>query len=196
MYEYTDKIISTMNKRFIRIMDRLKRRLASIDEISALLTESEQTIAELDYITRNMLLKAAKKAYKDNGGRLDTIDEMWLNAYLNGLSPVTKYSYTNEVDRKRSRFFETLAASDKDPKELKTALRLWSHMAGEYALEVTDLAVLQAYMENGVEKVRWITEMDGRECSECASRDDMIYLIHNVPPKPHWGCRCILVPEQ
>ena len=195
MYEYTDKIISTMNKRFIRVMDRLKRRLASIDEISVLLTESEQTIAELDYITRNMLLKAAKKAYKDNGGRLDTIDEMWLNAYLSGLSPVTKYSYTNEVDRKRSRFLETLAASDKDPKEFKTALRLWSHMAGEYALEVTDLAVLQAYMENGVEKVRWITEMDGRECSECASRDDRIYLIHNVPPKPHWGCRCILVPE-
>ena len=63
MYEYTDKIISTMNKRFIRVMDRLKRRLASIDEISVLLTESEQTIAEIDRITRTMLLKTAKKAY-------------------------------------------------------------------------------------------------------------------------------------
>lgn len=196
MYEYTDKIISTMNKRFIRVMDRLKRRLASIDEISALLTESEQTIAELDNITRTMLLKAAKKAYKDNGGRLDTIDEMWLIAYLSGLSPVTKYSYTNEVDRKRSRFFETLAASDKDPKELKTALRLWSHMAGEYALEVTDAAVMEAFREANVKKVRWLTEMDDRECAECASRNNNVYGISKVPSKPHWGCRCVLVPAK
>lgn len=196
MYEYTDKIISTMNKRFIRVMDRLKRRLASIDEISALLTESEQTIAELDSITRTMLLKAAKKAYKDNGGKLDTIDEMWLNAYLDGLSPITKYSYTNEVDRKRSRFFETLAASNKDPKELKTALRLWAHMAGEYALEVTDAAVMEAFWEANVKKVRWLTEMDDRECAECASRNNKVYWISKVPSKPHWGCRCVLVPAK
>lgn len=196
MYEYTDKIISTMNKRFIRVMDRLKRRLASIDEISVLLTESEQTIAELDRITRAMLLKAAKKAYKDNGGKLDTIGEMWLIAYLSGLSPVTKYSYTNEVDRKRSRFFETLAATDKDPKELKTALMLWSHMAGEYALEVTDAAVMEAFWEANVKKVRWLTEMDDRECAECASRNNKVYRISKVPSKPHWGCRCILVPAK
>lgn len=194
MYKYTDKMINAMNKRFIRVMDRLKRRLASVDEITILLAESNQAIVELDKITRKTLLKTAKKAYRDNGGYLDTVDEIWLNDYLKNLSPVTRYSYVNEVERKQSRFFEMLAASDKDPKEIKTALRIWSRMAGEYALEVTDLAVLLAYVENGVEKVRWITEMDGRECSECASRDNVVYFIKDVPPKPHWGCRCILVP--
>ena len=196
MYEYTDTIINAMNKRFMRIMERLKGRLASLDEISVLLREANSTIAALDDATRTMLLKAAKKAYRDAGGEMDLIDVLWLTDFLKALSPVTKYAYVNEVERKRSRFFEGLAATDRDSKELKTALRLWSHMAGEYALEATDAAVLEAYRERGIKKVRWVTEMDDRECSVCAGRNDNIYPIQNVPPKPHWGCRCILVPAK
>lgn len=194
MYEYTDKCIALMNKQFIRIFDRLKGRLASMDQISAISTVVKQTYSELDHLTRKILLKAAKKAYHTAGGKGDIIDLIWLDAFLSGYNPVTKYAYTQEVDRKRARLFESLAATDKSPKEIKTALRLWSQMAGEYAVEATDAAVLEAYSKLGVKQVRWITEVDERRCTECASRHNKIYLMGKVPSKPHWRCRCVLVP--
>lgn len=193
MYEYTDEIIRYLDERFIVAFDRLKRRLAKIDEISAILTAVNSTYTEIDKLTRFMLLKTAKEAYRKAGGS-DGIDELWLLEFLRGYSPVTKYSYEREVDRKRSRLFEALAATGKSPKEIKTALRLWSQMAGEYAVEVTDAAVLQAYRELMIRRVRWITEIDERRCSVCASRHNRIYSIDNVPEKPHWGCRCVLIP--
>ena len=194
MYEYTDRIIRGMNRRFIRIFDRLKGRLAKLDEISALLKAVGDTYKELDKLTRAMLLKTAKRAYHTAGGDEDIIDEMWLNDFLQSFSPVTKYAYTPEVERKRSRLFEALAATGNSPKEIKAALRLWSQMAGEYAIEVTDAATLQVYRELRIRRVKWISEVDERRCRTCAERHNRIYPIDRVPPKPHYNCRCILKP--
>lgn len=192
MYEFTDQIISILNKKLIEIFNRLKAQ-PSFNEIYAL--QSVQTAyAEADDFVRQYLLLLAQYIYNDHADEEKTnINGLWLFEILNAYDPVTKYVYINEVERKRARLFESLVASPNKAKEIDTALRYFSSMARQYALTVTDKAVLQAYKDNGVQKVKWVTTPDDRRCAECAKRDGKIYDIDKVPPKPHLGCRCTLV---
>jgi SPP1 gp7 family putative phage head morphogenesis protein len=61
-------------------------------------------------------------------------------------------------------------------------------------LEAVDEATIDGYKDAGVSKVKWNTEIDGRECSVCRERNGKVYEIGNVPPKPHRNCRCYLSP--
>lgn len=193
MYEFTDRIISVLNQRLIDIFNRLKS-LSAFDEIHTL--QSVQTAyAESDDLVRQYLLILAEYIYKEHSAEDKThINGLWLFEILNDYDPVTKYVYVNEVERKRARLFESLVASANPSAEIDTALRLFSAMARQYALTVTDKAALQAYRDNGEIKLRWVTTPDDRRCKVCAERDGKIYDIRNIPPKPHIGCRCILVP--
>ena len=98
------------------------------------------------------------------------------------------------TDRKRSRLLEALIATRGDPAEVEMALTYWSKMVAEYAVEITDAATLQALKDMGVTKVKWYTEKDERVCKTCRERHGKIYPIDEVPAKPHWGCRCYIVP--
>lgn len=189
MYEYTDKIIRYLNKRFIALFNRLKT-LSSFDEINAL--QAVQSVYdEADKLTKQRFLTLAKYVYETNVSKdRSSINEAWILLLLDAYDPVTKYVYTHEIDRKRARLFESLVASTTKSKEIDTALRYWSAMVRQYAIAATDAAVLQAYQDDGVQKVRWITTPDDRRCVECAKRDGKIYDIDNIPPKPHIGCRC------
>ena len=69
-------------------------------------------------------------------------------------------------------------------------------MLAQYALEITDAAQLQQYREDGVQKVRWVSQEDARRCKTCKERHGKIYDVDNVPPKPHIGCRCLLEPVE
>lgn len=204
MYEYTDKIIRTLVKRYIQLFDNARSGVLGMDELNVM-RYSKRLYGELDAITRKYLLKLARQSYKDG---LDVlielgavpiagdpgIDQKWVNALLTAYDPVTKYVYSNEVLRKQARFAESvIAASDKN-REINTALRLWSNMARQYAVTVTDEAILKCYADNGVEKVIWLTEEDDKRCEVCGDREGEIYDIDNVPPKPHWNCRCRWMP--
>lgn len=193
MYKFTDRIISVLNQRLIDIFNRLKS-LPAFDEIHTL--QSVQTAyAEADDLVRQYLLILAEYVYNEYADDADTdINGLWLLEILNAYDPVTKYVYVNEVERKRARLFESLVASANPSAEIDTALRLFSAMARQYALTVTDKAALQAYTDNGETKLQWVTTPDDRRCKVCAERDGKIYDIRNIPPKPHIGCRCILVP--
>lgn len=197
MYEFTDRVIAYLNRRFIEIFGRLKQRiirrdLAQMDEITVLNSVNEAYI-ELEQVSREMLGVIAEKTYTEhhNGGSLA---EMWLTGFLDGYSPVTRYVFSQEVGRKRARLYEALVASKGDPAEIDKALRYWSKMVAEYAVEVTDAVMLQAMTEDGLSEVQWYTAEDERVCKECGRRHGLIYPINAVPPKPHWGCRCYLLP--
>lgn len=193
MYEHTDKIIKYLNKRFIRIFNKAKN-LTSFDELNVI-KYSREMYDELEQITEKAFLLLARKVYREySESQVTDIVPAWLLGVLKEYNPVTKYVYLHEVDRKRSRFAESLIASDTKAKEVDTALRYWSAMVTQYAIEVTDAAVKQAYIDDGVKKVKWITMEDERRCSECEKRDGKVYDITKVPPKPHIGCRCYLVP--
>lgn len=193
MYEYTDVIIRYLNKRFIEVFHRLKS-LVSFDELNVL--QSTRLIYdELMQITEEKLLELAVYYYNGTVKNPKTnIDREWLYLILDDYDPITKYVFLHEVERKRARLAESILASQNKSKEIDTALRYWSAMVAQYAIEVTDEAVKQAYIDDGVERVMWVSMLDDRRCKECEKREGKVYDISNVPPKPHIGCRCYLVP--
>lgn len=193
MYEYTDVIIRYLNKRFIEVFHRLKS-LVSFDELNVL--QSTRLIYdELMQITEEKLLELAVYYYNGTVKNPKTnIDREWLYLILDDYDPITKYVFIHEVERKRARLAESILASQNKSKEIDAALRYWSAMVAQYAIEVTDEAVKQAYVDDGVEMVMWVSMLDDRRCKECEKREGKVYDISNVPPKPHIGCRCYLVP--
>lgn len=193
MYEYTDKVIRYMRKKFIRLFDSFRTNVP-FDELNVI-SSSKSLYEELEKITEESLLAIAKRAYKTNGGLYESsITHRWLLGWLNDYNPVTKYVYLHEIERKCARFAESILASNNPSAEIDVALRYWSNMVTQYAIDITDRAVEQAYSDNDIEKVMWVTIKDERRCKECRERDGKVYDINNIPPKPHWGCRCYLIP--
>lgn len=198
MYEFTDNVIRYLNREYIEIFSKLKskvsrKRLARIDEVT-ILGEVEESFRTLEQITQPMLLQVANWAYH-NYCPVGSLTEMWLTGFLDGYSPVTKYVFSQEVKRKKSRLYEALVATNGSVKEIDAALRYWSQMIAEYAVEVTDAATRAAFEDMDITEVEWFTEEDERVCSECGARHGKVYPLDKIPPKPHWGCRCYLLPH-
>ena len=194
MYEYADKVVSYLNGQFVGMFGKLKS-MSSFDEIN-IMQSVKELYRELDALTRRMLYQIAVFAYENaEGADISAITDQWLvDVVLEVYDPVTKYSYINEVERKCSRLYESMMASEDKAKAVDIALRNWSTMVAQYAIITTDYATLQAYTDMGIERVIWVSVKDNRRCSECIYRDGKVYNLEDVPPKPHWGCRCYLIP--
>lgn len=194
MYEYADEVISYLNSRFIEMFGKLKA-LSSFDELN-ILQSVKELYQEADALTRKMLYQIAVFAYENAEGEdVSVITEQWLlEVVLEAYDPTTKYSYVNEVERKCSRLFEGMVASENKAAEVDSALRYWSAMTTQYAIITTDAATKRAYMDSGVSDVMWVSVKDDKRCKVCKSRDGKVYPIEDVPPKPHIGCRCYLIP--
>lgn len=195
MYDYSDKVIAILIKRFIEIFDSLRTGFF-FDELN-IFDSVNSAYAELDELSQMWLTNIAARAYKDAGGEDNSfINRDWLTEnVLEAYDPVTKYVYINEVDRKRSRLAESLIASEDKSIEIDKALKLWSAMISQYAITVVDTATVSAYKSLGVKEVVWKSVKDGRQCKVCMSRDGKVYSTDEVPPKAHIGCRCYLVPK-
>jgi len=196
MYEYTDKVLAYLKKRFIRAYRRLKTRL-NFDELNTL--EAVDECYDGNYTeVRRKYLEIAKHAYYSAGGKSDSvITYIWLDKILNSYDPATKYVFNHEVERKKARAFESIEASPTKKEKYKQAdiaLRYWWGQSKQYADEVTDKATIKAYKDMGITAVRWNTENDTRVCAECARRHGKVFLIDRIPPKPHIGCRCWFTP--
>lgn len=186
MYEYTDRAIKYLDRRYIRMFGQLGT-LASFDELNV--TASVRSLyRELERLTRDIFLRIARRAYERADGP-GSLDAEWVDALLAGYDPVTKYVFAHEVERKAARFAEALIASRQAPAEVKTALRLWSRMAREYAVRVTREATKKALSDRGVQRWRWHT-LDGGACSICAGRNGRVWRPEDYPDPPHIGCRC------
>ena len=179
-YGYTDKEIRYLNKQ----VNRVFRRTMKSDELNVIQT-SKKMYEELDSIARDSFLRIARRKYRK-------ATKKWMNVILTGYDPVTGYVFTHELERKRARFAEGTIARTEDG----AARRLLALMLAQYALEITDAAQLQQYREDGVQKVRWVSQEDARRCKTCKERHGKIYDVDNVPPKPHIGCRCLLEPVE
>jgi len=191
MYEFTEKVIATINRRIIGMFNRLK----GINDEKAIIHAVNELYEELDEMLRKYLLLIARKIYSSVNLEdwIEDLAVIWLMELLEGYDPVTKYVYTHEVERKKARLIEAMIASNDKAKEVETAKRLWARQVRQYADNVTHEAVLEAYKDKQIERVEWQTEEDERVCKECVRRNGVVYFITEVPPKPHYGCRCILV---
>lgn len=189
MYEYADIIIQYLNSRYIEEFSKIKSILP-IDEINVL-TSVNSLYNRIYEITLDALVRLAEYMYEqiaDN--QLSGTLEDFVMGILNEYDPVLRYVFSHEKDRKAARLAEALIASFYDLSEIDKALRYWSLMVRETVIRVTDETVLKAYRDSGVTHVIWRTEEDDKVCSVCEERDGEIYPIDEIPPKPHYGCRC------
>lgn len=118
----------------------------------------------------------------------------WLEKFLDKYNPVTKYVFSNEVDRKESRLFESLvSAMEERYQSYATAESLLSRQIKQCAIDLEDEIELDTYDDMGVEKVQWVAEDDDKTCGVCRALDGEIFDIDDIPGK-HPNCRCYLIP--
>ena len=128
-------------------------------------------------------------------GDLRDIDEAWIEEFFNAYNPVTKYVFSNEIDRKKSRLFESLVASRLTKEQsYKTAENLLVRQIKQYAIDLEDAIAMVVYEDTGVKGLQWVAEDDYRTCDDCKELDGNVYELHEAPDKQHHNCRCYLIP--
>ena len=128
-------------------------------------------------------------------GDLGDIDENWIQEFFEAYSPVTKYVFINEIERKFSRLFEALVAKLEERLESYEATeKLIVRQVKQSGIEFEDNLVEETYKDLGVKKVQWVAEHDEKTCGVCSELDGQIFELENVPVKPHLNCRCYLIP--
>ena len=195
-YAETDKVISRLNRIAIRRFREAQREagLMKWDELTVIRVV-KKLYKDLSADNRKAFLELARNVYNGVDPHGDKRpDGDWLDAFLLEYGPVTKYVYLHEVDRKRDRTTEAIIASTDKAKEFLRGLLYWGQMTAQTCLDVTDAAAMKAWRDCGIKKVKWNTNIDGRECKTCHDRNGKIYPINKVPPKVHYGDRCWLTP--
>jgi SPP1 gp7 family putative phage head morphogenesis protein len=210
MYRLADKLLEQLKKVIRREFNRLG--IIGFDELNAsrVSLETTELFERLMRENEKLYLKVAKKAYDDavaaakaagyEGSPENRINTMWVAALLGSYNFVSGYLYESEAERKRLRLGEQMMTAREYLNRtlyndsVRRSANLWWTQASHYMLEAVDEATIDGYKDAGVGKVKWNTEIDGRECSVCRERNGKIYEVGNVPPKPHRNCRCYLTP--
>lgn len=128
-------------------------------------------------------------------GDIRNLDEAWIEEFFDRYNPVTKYVFSNEIDRKESRLFEALVSNELERlKSYVYAERLITTQIEQYAIELEDSIERVVYEDTGVKKVMWVAEQDHKTCGVCAEMDGLVFNLGEAPPKQHYQCRCWLTP--
>lgn len=211
MYNYLDTLLEKLKKKLRVEFNRLG--LMGFDDLNVVNTKNvtkemfDRLTAENEKVYKKVAADAydkASKAAADAGhtGEDAGVDGEWLAGVLMAYNYVTGYLYDREVERKRLRLNEQiLTARDFSDRQmfnegLRKTANLWWTQTLQYGITVVDEAVMQAYKDMGVEKVRWRSKIDKRTCKVCRERDNKIYKLSEVPKKTHYNCRCYLEPVE
>ena len=203
VYGPADDAIRRMNRQNLKAFDRL--RLMKKDEVN-LITEVNKVYRESVKYARQIYYEVAFQAYitaaviarmdnreaTKNANRRISLD--WVDDMLEEIDFVTLYRFDHEAERKAQRLAEALEATDKRNDEIDKALRYWTLQVGQYAINVTDRARMEAFRDAGVKRVRWNIEKDQRVCQTCHALDGKVFRIEDFPPKQHYSCRCFGTP--
>jgi hypothetical protein len=183
---YKEKKLNKLKSRIRKAFQRFQATM-KFDEIN-LVKSTKKLYRELDKLNEETYLEIANEVYKEHYPEGKGLSKKWLLLLLASYNPTMKYVYTTEVDRKCARLYEALL-STKRKKEIITAFNLWYRQTSWFGIDITDQAVIQAFTDKGVKKVRWNTQQDHRVCETCRKRHGRIYPIDNLPIK-HPNCRC------
>ena len=128
-------------------------------------------------------------------GDIQDLDEGWVEEFFEEYSPVTKYVFSNEIDRKESYLFEAIVSAPKAKHQsYKKAEKYLINQIKQGGIEFDDAVAKTVYKAVGVQKVRWIAEDDSKTCGVCRELDNKVFLLAEVPPKQHHNCRCYILP--
>ena len=202
-YEACDRAIRALNRENVELFGRLK--MAKWDQVHVIRTVTDVYrksagrakkrylgIAFDAYLLAMALCgeepkKARKMAEK-------AITAAWVDRMLKRPDDVLLYRFDTETDRKAMRLAESIEATENVNREIDKALRYWSFQTGQYCINFTDYAMMQAYRDAGVEMVEWVTQRDERVCETCGDLDGERFRTEDAPPKQHPNCRCYLIP--
>ena len=198
IYEACDKAIQAMNREIVEDFGRLK--MAKFDQVSIIRTvmkvyrESAKRARKRYYgigfeaylLGLHMCHVEPKKAHRMAE---KVITGEWVDDVLSQTDFVTLYRFDNETERKAYRLAEALEETPDRNREIDKAMKAWSQQLGQYCINFTDYAVIQAFEDAGVEFVEWVSRKDTRVCNECYARNGQIFRIDEIPAK-HWNCRC------
>lgn len=190
MYRKSDKVISYIAK----LISKLFRTVSSFDELNIISLSHEIYGEALQRIKREVA-RLVESVYNSTSEKHEmTEDEAsgFVLALAAAYNPVTKYIFNNEVERRRSRFVEGVLSSKTPREEVALAKRLLIAIMKQFADDATFETVIEAYADDGVKEVQWITAKDDKRCAACKARDGKIYPIDAIPPKPHIHCRCYI----
>lgn len=203
VYDSADKALKAMNRYDLKQFDRL--RLMKADDINLIKAVSDVYDKAAAY-ARDKFYEVAVEAYiigaiqarMTNAEATRRVDKVitrdWVDEMLEEVDFVTLYRFNTEVERKKQRLTEALTVADSQNDEVDKAVRAWTLQIGQYAINVTDMARMEAFMDAGIERVKWVTEKDQRVCAACHELDGQIFSIEDAPSKQHYNCRCVLVP--
>ena len=210
MYRLADKHLEQLKKLIRREFNRLG--IFGFDELNAprITRETIELFDRMMAENKKRYLEVAKKAYRDAialavaAGHRDAdkekINDAWLIGFLGAYNFVSGYLYESEAERKRLRLAEQMMTAREYLNRslyndsLRRSANLWWTQTAHYMLDAVDTATLDGYRASGVEKVKWNTNIDGRECKTCRERNGKVYPIDDVPPKAHRNCRCYITP--
>lgn len=211
IYSKLDQQLKVMKK---QIRDEFaKLSLAGFDELNVIGTKkrTEKIYSKLKDVNSAAYIKSAKGAYKVAEAILipmgfekvkakTDINDRWLIRVLGAYHLATGYLYNSETERKRMRLNEEILTAREytDHAAYRDAVRhamdLWWTQSQQHGIYAADEGCIDAFRDYGVERVRWVAEMDGKECKTCRERNGNVYDIDKVPEKTHYGCRCRLEP--
>lgn len=213
VYSACDRAIKEMNRQNLRAFGQLKLKKGTeaglIREVQSVYWESAKRarryyleIAVEAYILG--LMMCGTDAARAHRMADEAIDYEWIDRVLTTADPVTMYRFDTETDRKAQRLTETLAAladgaiqagkpATNADLEIDKALKAWSKMLGQYAINVTDYAMIQAFRDAGEEGAFWRAKKDISTCSVCKKLNGQWFPLDGIPKK-HWACRCRLEP--
>ena len=202
MYKLLDKLLANEMKRIRASFNHLGSM--GFDELNVVNTRKATQKMYDGFLKDNesIYLKVARDAYKKatEGGKKVDIDREWLVGVLTGYNIVTGYLYDKEAERKRLRLNEQiLTAREYGNRQmfqdiLRRSANLWWTQTSQYGISIVDEATIKGFKDMGVKRVQWIAADDEKTCPTCGARDNKIYRINKIPPKPHYGCRCYVVP--
>lgn len=195
-YRLSDVATELLNRRATKRFEDAKDEAAQdgFDELSVL-SITRTLYDNLSADNKEIFLELAQERYQEAEPHGEEPPDLaWLLALLAAYNAVTKYQYTNDVERKRQYTTEGINSSTAKVTEFRRGLHYWADLTSNYADIVTDESTLKAYRDAGVKRVRWVTAGDEKVCETCRERNGKVYSINAIPPKPHKHCRCVYEP--
>ena len=208
-YELTDIIIALLLNELRREINRLDVMGFDMLNVPNITKYTKELVSRLLKSNKREYLKIAKEATDEAKEDIEAlgvsatplvINGKYVDDVLGEYNPVTNYLYYPEAERKRSRLAEALITavivnSRADyHKQLRKFADLWHTQTKQYGEKMVDKTRINTFKKNGIKRVKWVTKEDEKVCKECNERDGKIYPIDKIPDKPHYNCRCWVVP--
>lgn len=215
VYEKADSRITDFLAWIAYQFNELKSRLNKRTDTLALFDELNALYGNVNSYSREMYLSILQEAYDDEAeARRRRFTEDFLIIILDDPNDFTTVVYSKELERRSERLAEQITAAinrnlqneDRTNEngvmipletELQTLFDREYHslalLLDSYMIATVDTGREEAFRDDGVRRVRWVTILDGKECDYCRSLNGRVFAVGRVPTKPHPRCRCYTI---